>query len=98
MLKHRKDCPATWGFIKRWWKICQHRKGLNFSVILFTDVLKNTEWRYTVRDSGWLFGGFKTEQEAIDIGKKHFARVWRFGNDWGVPLKDLCNCFDGDPD
>lgn len=89
MLKHRKDCPALWGFIKRWWKTRQHRKGLSFSTVYGCG-----SWRYKIRDTGWHWGRFATQQEAIDAGKIHFANAWKYGNDYGAPHTDLCNCFD----
>ena len=59
------------------------------TIVPFNDTLNGLEYRYTLHDDGWLWGHFKTPQEAEKFGKEHLERAIKYDNDWGIPKEEL---------
>lgn len=62
---------------------------LKLEIVSFNDTLNGLEWRYTLRKDGWLWGHYKTREEAETAGTNHLERAIKYKNDWGMNIHDV---------
>ena len=60
-----------------------------FEVIEFNCPIDGFHYRYTLHKDGWQWGRFTSKEKCEQIGRLHFDRAVKYGNDWGIPKEEL---------